>query len=636
MAVEKMHFISIIGLIEQLDDFVISNIVPFDIQLVDAYETLDSMKGIQKFSEENKYEKMIARVKELAKASGKNFVYDAARIIKPISFENMTRKIEEVEEKVKEFTQSGQKLRDERNYKQELFAQIKPLDNLPVEVEKLFFFKYIKFRYGKMPTASYKKLREYSDNLDVIVYRVSQDEEFSYVMYFTPVSQELNMDSLFASLFFERIRISNDVAGKPHEVMESLSQQLEKLNQEIEALEKKSLETMAQYLPELEEYYQYLVRLNGVFDVRRFAVHTDKAFYLAGWIPDSQIKRFQGKVSITPELSYVIEDENSVRQKPPTKLSNPKFFQPFETVVRMYGIPSYEEMDPTIFVGITYMFLFGMMFGDVGQGLVIALIGYLLSKWKKIEPAKLLVYFGVMSTIFGLFYGSIFGNEELLRHYLPFIPMINPMEVKMELLAISVAFGIGLLIVAMLINLYNLWKNKEYGKLLFDKNGITGLVFYSAVMYIVLSTVMSGTVPVWLIAVLIVVPLVILFFSEKLVQALNRKMHKHTEHVHNPSVIESFFELVEIILAVFSNTISFVRVGAFALNHVGFFLAFHQLSHMVGGVGSVAVMIFGNILIIVLEGMIVGIQGLRLEYYELFSRFYQGNGKEFKPFRIED
>lgn len=636
MAVEKMHFISIIGLIEQLDDFVISNIVPFDIQLVDAYETLDSMKGIQKFSEENKYEKMIARVKELAKASGKNFVYDAARIIKPISFENMTRKIEEVEEKVKEFTQSGQKLRDERNYKQELFAQIKPLDNLPVEVEKLFFFKYIKFRYGKMPTTSYKKLREYSDNLDVIVYRVSQDEEFSYVMYFTPVSQELNMDSLFASLFFERIRISNDVAGKPHEVMESLSQQLEKLNQEIEALEKKSLETMAQYLPELEEYYQYLVRLNGVFDVRRFAVHTDKAFYLAGWIPDSQIKRFQGKVSITPELSYVIEDENSVRQKPPTKLSNPKFFQPFETVVRMYGIPSYEEMDPTIFVGITYMFLFGMMFGDVGQGLVIALIGYLLSKWKKIEPAKLLVYFGVMSTIFGLFYGSIFGNEELLRHYLPFIPMINPMEVKMELLAISVAFGIGLLIVAMLINLYNLWKNKEYGKLLFDKNGITGLVFYSAVMYIVLSTVMSGTVPIWLIAVLIVVPLVILFFSEKLVQALNRKMHKHTEHVHNPSVIESFFELVEIILAVFSNTISFVRVGAFALNHVGFFLAFHQLSHMVGGVGSVAVMIFGNILIIVLEGMIVGIQGLRLEYYELFSRFYQGNGKEFKPFRIED
>lgn len=636
MAVEKMHFISIIGLIEQLDDFVISNIVPFDIQLVDAYETLDSMKGIQKFSEENKYEKMIARVKELAKASGKNFVYDAARIIKPISFENMTRKIEEIEEKVKEFTQSGQQLRDERNYKQELFAQIKPLDNLPVEVEKLFFFKYIKFRYGKMPTASYKKLREYSDNLDVIVYRVSQDEEFSYVMYFTPVSQELNMDSLFASLFFERIRISNDVAGKPHEVMESLSQQLEKLNQEIEALEKKSLETMARYLPELEEYYQYLVRLNGVFDVRRFAVHTDKAFYLAGWIPDSQIKRFQGKVSITPELSYVIEDENSVRQKPPTKLSNPKFFQPFETVVRMYGIPSYEEMDPTIFVGITYMFLFGMMFGDVGQGLVIALIGYLLSKWKKIEPAKLLVYFGVMSTIFGLFYGSIFGNEELLRHYLPFIPMINPMEVKMELLAISVAFGIGLLIVAMLINLYNLWKNKEYGKLLFDKNGITGLVFYSAVMYIVLSTVMSRTVPVWLIAVLIVVPLVILFFSEKLVQALNRKMHKHIEHAHNPSVIESFFELVEIILAVFSNTISFVRVGAFALNHVGFFLAFHQLSHMVGGVGSVAVMIFGNILIIVLEGMIVGIQGLRLEYYELFSRFYQGNGKEFKPFRIED
>ena len=636
MAVEKMHFMSIVGLVHELDDFVSSNIVPFDIQLVDAYETLDSLKGIQKFSEENKYEKLIERVRKLAQLSGKKFIYDQNKAKKVSSFTEMEKNIAEIETQVQELTRVQQSLREEKEYKQKLLHQIAPLDDFQVEIDEMFHFKYIKFRYGKMPTASYIKLREYSDQLDVIVYRISKDEEFSYVMYFTPASQELNMDSMFTSLSFERIRISDDIYGKPHEAMEALKKRLADIDSKLKALEEETLKVTELHLAELEEYYHYLVRLNGVFDVRHYAVHTDKAFYLAGWIPDSQIRKFKAHVRITPELSYVIEDESAVRQKPPTKLKNPKFFKPFETIVKMYGIPAYEEMDPTVFVGITYMFLFGMMFGDVGQGLVIALIGYLLCSRKGMEAAKLLVYFGVMSTIFGVFYGSVFGNEEILRRYLPFIPMINPMEVKMELLGISVLFGIGLLLIAMLINLYNLWKNKDIGRFLFDKNGITGLVFYVAILYLLLSVVTKREIPIWYILAFILVPMVILFLSERLIHKINRKYHRESGAVHMPSGIESFFELVEILLSVFSNTISFVRVGAFALNHVGFFLAFHQLSHMVGGAGSIAVMIFGNILIIVLEGLIVGIQGLRLEYYELFSRFYKGNGKEFKPFRIQD
>ena len=636
MAIEKMHFVSIVGLLNELDDFVLSSIVPFDIQLVDAYETLDSLKGIQKFSEENHYEKLIARVKELAKISGTEFKYDELKAEKIAGLEEMTARIGELEESVKSLTEKQRALRAEKEQKQNLIVQLTPLDSFPVEVNKLFHFKYIKFRYGKMPTASYGKLREYSDNLDVIVYRVSQDEEFSYVMYFTPAAQQLNMDSLFTSLSFERIRISDDVSGKSHDMMESVKLRLAEIETELAALEAESLQYTQSCLPELEKYYHYLVRLNGVFDVRRYAVHTEKAFYLAGWIPDRQIKRFQANVKITPELSYVMEDEKAVRPNPPTRLNNPKFFQPFETVVKMYGVPAYEEMDPTVFVGLTYMLLFGMMFGDVGQGFVIALAGYLLSRRKGLEAAKLLTYFGIMSMIFGVFYGSVFGNEELLRHYLPFIPMVDPMAVKMQLLGTSVVFGVGLLLMAMLINLYNLWKRKDMGHFLFDRNGIAGLVLYLAILYLVLATVLKQAVPIWLIGGLIAASIVVLFFSERLAHQLNQKRHLVEEAAHTPSGIESFFELVEILLAVFSNTISFVRVGAFALNHVGFFLAFHQLSHMVGGAGSVAVLVFGNLLIIVLEGLIVGIQGLRLEYYELFSRFYKGDGKEFKPFRIRD
>jgi V/A-type H+-transporting ATPase subunit I len=93
--------------------------------------------------------------------------------------------------------------------------------------------------------------------------------------------------------------------------------------------------------------------------------------------------------------------------------------------------------------------------------------------------------------------------------------------------------------------------------------------------------------------------------------------------------------MIETLLSILSNTMSFMRVGAFALNHVGFFMAFHALADIVGGTGSIVVMFFGNILIIALEGLIVAIQGLRLEYYELFSKFFEGNGTEFKPFKIK-
>ena len=118
MAIEKMHFMSIVGLLHELDDFVLSSIVPFDIQLVDAYETLDSLKGIQKFSEENKYEKLIVRIKELAKVSGTQFEYDALKARKAATIEEMSARIKELEDSVKNLTEKQNALREEKEQQQ--------------------------------------------------------------------------------------------------------------------------------------------------------------------------------------------------------------------------------------------------------------------------------------------------------------------------------------------------------------------------------------------------------------------------------------------------------------------------------------------------------------------------------------
>jgi V/A-type H+-transporting ATPase subunit I len=186
----------------------------------------------------------------------------------------------------------------------------------------------------------------------------------------------------------------------------------------------------------------------------------------------------------------------------------------------------------------------------------------------------------------------------------------------------------------MVINIINLSKNKNYGKLLFDRNGIAGLVFYLALLYFAMAKLIKLDITLWVVVLLIILPLILIFLAHPLENLIKHKKHILPED-KTGFFIESFFELVETILAILSNTISFMRVGAFALNHVGFFLAFHMLADMVGGAGSTIVMIFGNILIICLEGLIVAIQGLRLEYYELFSRFFKGEGIQFKPFIID-
>lgn len=97
-------------------------------------------------------------------------------------------------------------------------------------------------------------------------------------------------------------------------------------------------------------------------------------------------------------------------------------------------------------------------------------------------------------------------------------------------------------------------------------------------------------------------------------------------------LIQGFFELFETMLSYFSNTISYVRIGAFAVSHAAMMEVVLMLSGATAGHTNWIGVIIGNIIVCALEGLVVGIQVLRLEYYELFSRFYNGSGREFKPF----
>lgn len=352
----------------------------------------------------------------------------------------------------------------------------------------------------------------------------------------------------------------------------------------------------------------------------------NKYLYLSGWVPDSKINDFENLSKKYDDTTVTVKEKSN--QEPPTKLKNNKLFRPFEFLVNMYGAPNYNEIDPTPFFAISYMLLYGMMFGDLGQGLVFVLLSFLVDKKNKTFGA-LIRRVGFSACFFGLMYGSVFGIETLIPAIL-----IKPFDNIMKVLIASVAFGIGLLVISYCMGIYNkLVKQKNIEEGIFGKEGIAGLMMMASFVLLILNIVGKNPMPKSVGVTILIASIVMIIFSKPIAA----KIEKRDEVFESSAFdyyVESSFSIIEALLSVFSNLVSFTRVGAFAINHVGLYMAFEVMSKIAGGgIKGLIILILGNILIIGLEGMIVFIQGLRLEFYEMFSKYYQGNGRKFRPLK---
>lgn len=394
---------------------------------------------------------------------------------------------------------------------------------------------------------------------------------------------------------------------------------LKKIDKKLDKIKNDNIDDLKN-LPKTIDFYKKSSRLKDKMLKGR------KYFYLSGWVPESKVQVIKETVD-KYEDSLVDQKKNSQTiANPPTKLKNNKLTRPFEFLVNMYGAPNYNEIDPTSFFAITYMLLYGMMFGDLGQGLIFVLASFLVEKKSKVF-GQLIRRIGFSASFFGLMYGSFFGIEDLIPTIL-----IKPFDNIIKVLIASVAFGVILMIISYFLGIYNkLHKQKDLEEGVFGKEGFAGLLMTISFILIILNIVKVNPIPMHVSIILLVLSILMMIFK----QPISRKLLDVNPIYDQSSTdyyIESSFSIIEALLSVFSNLVSFTRVGAFAINHVGLYMAFEVMSKLVGGgfIGII-ILILGNILIIGLEGMIVFIQGLRLEFYEMFSKYYKGNGQKFSP-----
>lgn len=518
---------------------------------------------------------------------------------------------------------------------EDFLESIEYLRGMQIDVGSLSHMTHFNYHIGTLTKDKRLKLRNNYENISAIVLHIGSSVDGESYLVLTPASLEHEADRILKSLNFKEIKLPDEFEGTPDEVYQKIQDLIYKNTQEKMQLQNEILELKGKYEYTVDRVYSRLLLQEQIENLKENTAVSKNFFYFSGWVPKKDISSIKQKLEdVCSRVIVMFAEAEEVPKKiiPPTQLKNSWLLRPFEMLVNLYGVPNYKEMDPTIFLGITYLILFGAMFGDVGQGAVLLLAGFLVRRKESLRTqGEIIIRIGLSSVFFGFMYGSIFGFEEIIHAV-----FVRPIENINFILYSSVIFGVLLLLISFGISISNLTHKKDYEQAVFGRNGVAGLAFYIVLLVTILQIVLSQQIiPLAVLLGAAVVLMAMMLFK----RVLSSIVFKH-ELVYAEGkreyFIEGGFDLVETLLSLLSNTISFIRVGAFALNHVGLFLAFTTMAQLANNraVGAF-ILILGNIIIIALEGLIVFIQGLRLEYYELFSKYFSGDGIKYSPYKLK-
>ena len=460
--VEKMKLLHFAGPREDIDRVVKVYLNKYDIHFENAMTSLGNLKNVRPFVETNLYKEVAqkgAELKQYLEEGNPGTIVMRAMQAQVI--------IDEVYGQIGELRIRQDELQEKILKIKERMEEISPFIGLDFELSKFRDFRFIDYQFGRIRVADYHKLERYIfKNPYTLFYECNNDSQYVWGVYFAPHTHLLEVEAVYASFHFEDIEISEEFEETPRQVFEQAKERISEYRQELERLQRKTVELVKSREDEILSACSSLESYCRNFDIRKYAACTqakdeEKEYYiLYGWISAADADKLIQEIAGDDKIHWE-EEEGDCSVNPPTKLKNSKILKPFEMFVEMYGLPAYNEMDPTLFVAITYTLMFGIMFGDVGQGACLLAGGFLLYRFKNIRLAGIVGVAGIWSVIFGFLYGSVFGFEELL----PALWM-KPMDNIMTTLMLAIGFGAALILLAMILNIINAVRAKEYGRLL--------------------------------------------------------------------------------------------------------------------------------------------------------------------------
>lgn len=563
-----------------------------------------------------------------------------------MSLKELGETLKGLEQPLAEVLASRQKLDSEIETEYQVLRDLEAFRPVEVAPAALDGLEFMHFAIGTLPAKKLAALREASGEKAVLLPFKSPDGQ-QHLIALAGRTGRFALESILRDHQFVPERLPetkgaslSDAARKTQERLFDLAKRQEAVRQETAAVGAREGGWLAACRQRLRLDEQLL-------NAQAYFGRTGAAFLITGYVPSLRVDALReellrltgGKVVI--EVCDPDEDDPNI----PTLMENPRWLKPFELLVGGYGCPGYREIEPTLFVAVSFLLMFGLMFGDVGQGGLVALLGVAMARRARGSTVRhfgaLLGMAGSAAVVFGWVFGSVFGVEGAIRP--PWGGWFAPMATDNieRLLAATIVLGVVMISLAVVLNIINRVRSRDYFGLVVDKFGIVGFVFYWGALGLGIRTLVSrsGGPTAVEVLLLVVLPLLVLWLREPLHYLMVRRDPTHPHANLFEGLIEGLVDVMETVSGYLANTVSFVRVGAFALAHAALCVAIFETERIArelpgGPAWSVLIIVFGNALVIGLEGMVVSIQSMRLEYYEFLSKFFRGEGKTYKPFKL--
>ncbi len=554
-----------------------------------------------------------------------------------------------IEDEVAGYLLDGRKAEKELVKKKELISRLMLLEPAAIDFTRLSAMRFVHYTFGILPPENLDRLEESLSDIHHSLVRINEKKNRLVIAAFCLKEDRDVLERALRSAFYQELEFPPELKG-------TVSQVIKDMEREIPALEETARKALEARDGFRQKFGRELLLLREKAFVAKILLKAqakfgkiDHTYLLTGWLPVNLYERLRDTILKATDGQAIIdrvdpEDIREVREgiiKIPILFNNPLLIRPFERLTSLYGTPSYEEVEPTIFLALSFVILFGMMFGDVGHGLVLFLAGLYVFRrlYKYMDYGIILMECGVSSAIFGVLYGSVFGVEDIIPAL-----WLHPMKDINRFMLVSAAIGIGMISLGLILNLVNIIRKRNF-KALLSAGGLVGALLYWLLAGLAIRYVLSGPPTPDEIAVAKIISGLLLFIMIverpitaviKCRKARARGVKPKKEEGIASMVLESTIEALDSVLRFLANTVSFVRVAAFALTHAALFIGVFSIADMVShgsgtGIPYYLTLFVGNTVIILLEGMVVSIQTIRLEYYEFFSKFFRGGGEPFRP-----
>ncbi len=544
---------------------------------------------------------------------------------------------EEIQARSKDLMASQQEI----NLRNAYIRLLNPLSDVKIPFERIRNRRYIYSVLGTMPADKIDRFKTSMTNIPFVLLELKKEGDQAIVLLLGSRQNKEYLHRAARSAYLVGVDLPDSYRGTPAEIIEVLNKENETLQSRIDSSSQEIEKIRDSRSNRLRELY-WRVRYSRLLSESLMRFGKLKHSYLvAGWLPSNKLEKLSSDLqAISTSIIIDVKESgmDSESRNAPIMIEKKGFDQGFQKLVTTYGMPSYNELNPTLLLLLTFPLIFGAMFGDVGHGLILAIAGLvlMLKKIKKLERlaslGSVVLLCGISAIVFGFLFGSIFGIEDLL----PAVWM-HPMHNIMNLLLITAGFGAILLSLANILALVNDFHQRHWVHFFFNSKGLAGLLLYWSLLGLILSLFIKNFPVDQLVFIVVAIVSILMIFLSGFLERYFEKKRPYFEGGFLLYFIQSFFELFETLIGYLSNSLSYVRIGAFAVAHAGLSSVFFILANIVDpgkGVGYWLIVAFGNIFVIGFEGMIVSIQTLRLEYYEFFSKFFSGGGRKYQPFQL--